>query len=225
MKQREEEKLIIPRFYRYLGNRIAQGLAKTKTSPNQVTFIGLFIGIISGLLIFGNNHYLLILAGILLQLNVILDYVDGSLAHLLSQKSVLGRWLDHNAGIPVDTLLFFAIAFNLYWQRGETSIWILSFLCLTWRYLIRNIYFTFQETGFFQYAIKETRHSFILRVLREFIPSRYLILLFISLALVFNQLYTLLVVFSIYGGLACVGLWIGVYKRIAKIESMNLTQK
>lgn len=225
MKKKPEDTLFIRSFYRFMGNFIAKKISKTKISPNQVTFFGLLIGILASCLILTKNYHLLIIAGIFLQLNVICDFVDGSLAHLTSKETILGDWLDSNTGILVDSFLFFAIGLNLHLQKAEAAVWIMSFLCLTWRYLIRNIYFTFHATGFFDDGIRETRKNFLFRVLREFIPTRYLILLLASLALIFNQLYGFLILVSSYGGIGYLGLWIAVYKRIAKSESTSLHQK
>ncbi len=225
MKKKAEDTLLIRSFYRTMGNLIAKKMLSTKISPNQVTFLGLSIGILACLLILTEEHSLLILAGIFLQLNVLFDFVDGSLAHLASKETVLGDWLDSNTGILVDTLLFFAIGLNLYWQRGESIVWMMSFLCLAWRYLIRNIYFTFHTTGFFEDGVKESSKNYLFRFLREFIPTRYIILLLASLALIFNQLYGFLKLISIYGGIGYLGLLVMVYKKIAKSESAISSRK
>ena len=94
MKQRiEEEKMLMPRLYRFMGNSIAKRLAHSPLTPNQVTFFGIFVGLAAAFAILEGGAEWMVVAAILLQLNVVLDYVDGSLAHLKGMGSVLGDWL------------------------------------------------------------------------------------------------------------------------------------
>ena len=100
-------------------------------------------------------------------MNVVLDYVDGSLAHLKGMESALGDWLDKNA-IVVDFAVFLAIALNLHfhpvsdkdwlpqwgWLSEEGAMWMLAFLSMSWRFLTIQTKFTFQATGFFESTIK-----------------------------------------------------------------------
>ncbi len=235
MKQRiEEEKMLMPRMYRFMGNAIAKRLANSPLTPNQVTFLGIFVGLAAAWAIVKGDPDWMLVAAILLQVNVVLDYVDGSLAHLKGMGSVLGDWLDKNAGIGVDFTIFLAIALNLHfkglpedswlpawqWLHADSGgiMWMLAFLSLSWRFLTMQTKFTFQATGFFESTVKERSYGPLVQGVLLFLPTRYFFLLCLSLGIALNQLPALLLFIACYGAAACGGLWVIAYCKIAKHE-------
>ena len=81
-------------FNRPAGRILSRMLVHTEITPNQVSVIAVFIGLISAAL-FGVGTPMTALAGALcLQLSAIVDCVDGDLARALFKQSSLGKWLD-----------------------------------------------------------------------------------------------------------------------------------
>ncbi|MEZ4366176.1 MAG: CDP-alcohol phosphatidyltransferase family protein [Kofleriaceae bacterium] len=85
--------------------RITRQLAKTRLTPNHVTLVAITVGVVASLLLLLRGDRLaLAVAGVLLQLNSILDSCDGELARLRFQYSKLGQWLDNLSDDLVDNL-------------------------------------------------------------------------------------------------------------------------
>lgn len=100
------------RITRLLGRR---SLAVT---PNHVTLAAIVVGLIAAGLARGGGYAEVALAGVLLELNSILDSVDGELARLRYQYSRLGQWLDNLADDVVDNAFLAAVGLGLggMWQ-------------------------------------------------------------------------------------------------------------
>lgn len=73
-------------------------------TPNHVTMLAITLGIVAGLLASRGSYLHVALAGVLLEVNSILDSVDGELARLRFQYSKLGQWLDNLSDDLVDNL-------------------------------------------------------------------------------------------------------------------------
>jgi len=111
-------KEIIEPVNRYLHNPIAasivQILKNTWITPNQVTYVSIFFGLISAYIYSIGTAQTFFFAGILLELVLILDCVDGQLARAKKCSSDWGRLLDGIAGyvIYLAVLTGIVIGFN-----------------------------------------------------------------------------------------------------------------
>ncbi|MBX3154381.1 MAG: CDP-alcohol phosphatidyltransferase family protein [Deltaproteobacteria bacterium] len=90
------------RITRWLSHR---SLAVT---PNHVTICAIVLGTIGGLLVMNGHYWGLAVGGVLIQVNNILDSVDGELARLRFQYSKIGQWLDNLSDDIVDNLFIAA---------------------------------------------------------------------------------------------------------------------
>ncbi|MDB4962131.1 MAG: hypothetical protein JWP01_2130 [Myxococcales bacterium] len=100
------------RITRWLSRR---SLAVT---PNHVTILAITIGIIASVLASRGTYAYIAIAGVLLEINSILDSVDGELARLRFQYSKLGQWLDNLSDDIVDNLFIAMVGYGLggIWQ-------------------------------------------------------------------------------------------------------------
>ena len=64
-------------------------------TPNHVTIVAILVGLIASLLASRGGYANFAIAGVLLELNSILDSCDGELARLRYQYCKLGQWLDN----------------------------------------------------------------------------------------------------------------------------------
>lgn len=105
-------------FARPISKKISKILSKTGITPNQVSGIGIVLGLVSAtLLVFGNN----ILAAVVLYLSFLADCIDGEIARLKQQFTKLGLWLESSLdSIPL-LLAIFAIGFI-------SQLWLLTAL-------------------------------------------------------------------------------------------------
>jgi len=101
--------------------RITRVLAQRSLAitPNQVTVVAITVGLAAAL-VASRGGALLALAGVLFQLNAILDCVDGELARLRVQYSKLGQWLDNLSDEIVDNAFVVGVA----WTLGGIWLWL-----------------------------------------------------------------------------------------------------
>ena len=86
---------IISRFLnRPVSLAITRRIADTPVRPNHVSVLTMILGISSGLVISKGGYGAGLFGALLLQIQSMLDGVDGELARLRSQCSRLGQWLD-----------------------------------------------------------------------------------------------------------------------------------
>lgn len=133
-----------------------------RVTPNHVTVLAILLGLFSGAMAafgrqrlqgWGVTGWLLgylpfALAGVGLQVNSILDSVDGELARLRFQYSKLGQWLDNLADDIVDNAFLVALGWGL-WQIGSKWWFVLATFGASVRVLVSLItYFdVYRRTG------------------------------------------------------------------------------
>jgi phosphatidylglycerophosphate synthase len=95
--------------------RITRLLARGPMSvtPNHVTLLAIAVGITAAALVLRGSAWAVALGGVLLEVNSILDSVDGELARLRFQYSKLGQWLDNLSDDIVDNLFIAACGLHL----------------------------------------------------------------------------------------------------------------
>jgi phosphatidylglycerophosphate synthase len=100
--------------------RITRLLARRSlaVTPNHVTIVAIVVGLIASVLASRGQWWSFAVAGVLLELNSILDSCDGELARLRYQFSKLGQWLDNLSDDVVDNLFIVAVGYGIggVWQ-------------------------------------------------------------------------------------------------------------
>jgi phosphatidylglycerophosphate synthase len=100
--------------------RITRVLARQSLAltPNHVTVVAIMIGLLASVLASRGTYLTIAIAGVLLELNSILDSCDGELARLRFQYSKLGQWLDNLSDDIVDNVFLIAVGHGLggIWQ-------------------------------------------------------------------------------------------------------------
>ena len=87
-------------------------------TPNHVTITAIIVGLVAAALVGRGSYVPCAIAGVLLEINSILDSCDGELARLRFQYSKLGQWLDNLSDDIVDNAFIAATGFGLggIWQ-------------------------------------------------------------------------------------------------------------
>ena len=95
--------------------RITRQLARRSLAltPNHVTIAAIVVGLFASLLASRGGYWHFAIAGVLLELNSILDSCDGELARLRFQYSKLGQWLDNLSDDIVDNVFLIAVGHAL----------------------------------------------------------------------------------------------------------------
>jgi phosphatidylglycerophosphate synthase len=110
----EKNKPILSRTFRYLSIFLAKPLLYTPITANQVSFVNLFLPLISAFLFTFNNYTYSVIASLILFFSVILDFVDGDIAKYKKQKSLYGVYLEclyHEIAMP---FVFLGLGINAY---------------------------------------------------------------------------------------------------------------
>lgn len=106
--------------------RITRWLARRSlaVTPNHVTACAILVGILASAVASGllgaTGWAQFAIAGVLLEVNSILDSVDGELARLRFQYSKLGQWMDNLSDDVVDNLFVASVGYAL----GGVWLWI-----------------------------------------------------------------------------------------------------
>ncbi len=117
---------------RYINRRIsdpiARLLARTRITPNQVSFTSFGLAVLSFLSFIYNWN---IAAGLLAQLSSIIDGVDGSLARLKGMSSDFGGFLDSILDRYADILVMLGLTIWSASNEVYPYIWLAGFLAIT----------------------------------------------------------------------------------------------
>jgi phosphatidylglycerophosphate synthase len=126
--------------------RITRILARRSlaVTPNHVTVAAIAVGLAAAWLAMRGGHAMFALAGVLLELNSILDSCDGELARLRYQYSRLGQWLDNLADDVVDNVFLIAVGAGL----GGPWRWLgLAAACGRWLVALTTYLDVYRRTG------------------------------------------------------------------------------
>jgi CDP-diacylglycerol--glycerol-3-phosphate 3-phosphatidyltransferase len=110
----------------WLLQKIVNGLALSRISPNTLTFIGLIINIVAAIF-FGyakgaNANRMFVYAGLIIIGAGIFDMVDGRLARQTNQVSVFGAFFDSVIDRYSDVAIFFGLM--IYYARGNRLFYV-----------------------------------------------------------------------------------------------------
>ncbi len=111
--------LVAQLLNRPVSIRMSRYMAATPITPNQTTILAFLIGLFGIYFLFVGQYWGAILGMLLIQLNSIVDGVDGELAHLRHQRSEFGGFLDSVCDELLNSLIYIATGFfltnNGYW--------------------------------------------------------------------------------------------------------------
>ena len=101
--------------------KISSLLVKTFLTPNQITILGLFIGLASGILFAQGNYWNTLIGGVLLSITAILDCCDGDVARLKFMESDFGENLDTACDNIINIFIFIGIMLGVTRYDGLTQ--------------------------------------------------------------------------------------------------------
>jgi CDP-diacylglycerol--glycerol-3-phosphate 3-phosphatidyltransferase len=116
----------VGRSCKWLLYKIVHGLALTRISPNALTFIGLLINIVAGIL-FGyahpdNQRRMFLYAGLVIIGAGIFDMVDGRVARATNQVTIFGGFFDSVIDRYSDVAIFFGLL--VYYARANRFFYV-----------------------------------------------------------------------------------------------------
>ena len=109
-------------FNRHISLAISRTIINSPITPNQVTIFAVLLGIVASLIASGGGYLEVLIGAFLLQASSIIDGVDGEIARMRVQGSVLGEWLDTIGDDLVNISFVLAIGYGSY-VSGSPPIW------------------------------------------------------------------------------------------------------
>ena len=190
----ERDILVIIKFYRFFGVKIAEVLKNTSISPDLVTILSMIFGIIAAFMFIFGDYLLSIIGLILIQVSLVLDLVDGSLARRKQMFSTFGKWIDYNGDLFMDLLIFFFAAIGLFYQTKNNLILIFGATTILTKSLLYNL--NISRVIFLKEIENIPGGKF--NFFRQFIPSRFLIHPLFLIAVLTNNLLIFFIFISFY---------------------------
>ncbi|MGV8074727.1 MAG: CDP-alcohol phosphatidyltransferase family protein [Syntrophobacteraceae bacterium] len=108
-------------FDRHVSQFISRRLAHLSVTPNQVTLVGMTIGMAAAILLSVPGYWLQLLGALLFVFCIIVDGVDGEIARLKVMETSFGRHLDIVTDNIVHAAIFIGIAIGVYHSTGDSS--------------------------------------------------------------------------------------------------------
>ena len=124
---------------RHVSLFISRRIVGLPISPNQISVVTLVLGILAALLVSVGGYGWLLLGAAVFKLNSILDGVDGELARVRFQMSVVGEWMDTISDDVSNLLFFVALAMGAYRMTGSEG-WITLGLLTAVPFLVATAY-------------------------------------------------------------------------------------
>jgi phosphatidylglycerophosphate synthase len=106
---------------RRISRFFSKRLAHTRITPNQITIMGVTIGLLGAYFLAQPNYGARLLGAFLFLFCIIVDGVDGEMARLKLQETSFGHYLDLVTDNGVHVVLFVAIALGLYRETGDAG--------------------------------------------------------------------------------------------------------
>ena len=136
-KSQDTEEFFDKIFTKPLGYLFTRFFIHIKWTPNMVTILSMFIGVIGGVLFYPQSFGWNLLGVLLVIIANILDSTDGQMARLTGQKSALGRILDGMSSTLWYIAMYIAICCKLQGQpipffpahNWGWIIWAIAIVC------------------------------------------------------------------------------------------------
>ncbi len=112
--RKPEDGIISRHLNRHFSLAISRRLAPTSLRPDHVTAVTFFLGIAAALAAAIGGYAGFLVAGVLYQLNSIIDGVDGELARARYEFSLRGEWLDTLSDDLSDLLIYLGIGIGAW---------------------------------------------------------------------------------------------------------------
>lgn len=120
---------IFEAIYDRLAVAIMPPFLRSSCTPNQITILSGMSGMMGAVLLVFQDHLMLVLAAICIQIFAVLDLVDGNVARAKNMRSKFGQWLDIFFDKLNDFLLIAGLTIGTYRAIGHVHVLLLG-MCL-----------------------------------------------------------------------------------------------
>ena len=190
-------------IYRVLGILLVPSFLRLNITANVVTLIGGAVGLLGALAFAGGSYPFLVAGAILVQMCILIDFIDGGVARARGEASNYGDWLDLIVDRIVDTAVFFGLCWGYFRLNAHATIWIWGFVAISFRTLIGA--FTHITALYVPESLamvkSDLRGQGYRRILKWGAYNRINLHFLICLLCLFDRVYLLMIILSLYGAL------------------------
>jgi len=190
-------------FYRTLGILLVPVILRTGVPATAVTLTGGAAGLLGALVLAGGSYPFLVAGAVLIQLGLLLDYTDGGVARARGEASNYGDWLDCIVDRVVDAAVFFGLCWGHYRTHGQVGVWAWGFAAIALRTMIGA--FTHITELYVPRSLamikSDLRGGGWRRPIKWVSFSRVNLFFLTTVCCLLDQVYLLMVLVSLYGGL------------------------
>ena len=115
---------------RKISTRISSRLVDWNISPNAISWMVFFIGVLAASLFLSGEYLFIALGGLIVQLVSIVDGCDGEIARLKFLRSKYGALLDSVLDRYVDALLIAGLTYGYWHIVGGGLVWLIGLAAL-----------------------------------------------------------------------------------------------
>lgn len=121
---------------RPLSTRLSSHLARSRVTPNQISFGAFVLALIASVLFAVGGYAYLAVGAIVAQLASVVDGADGEVARLKYMSSDFGKWFDPVLDRYADAMLLFGLMWHAY--RPDASPWVVlaGFLAIVGSFMV-----------------------------------------------------------------------------------------
>ncbi|TXD37633.1 CDP-alcohol phosphatidyltransferase family protein [Lujinxingia vulgaris] len=119
--RKPQDGIVSRHLNRHLSLAMSRALVSSPIGPNHISVVTFSLGIAAAVAAGVGGYTAFLLAGILYQLNSVIDGVDGELARVRYEFSVLGEWLDTVSDDLSDLLLYIGLGVGA-WRTLEVGL-------------------------------------------------------------------------------------------------------
>lgn len=116
-------------FDRPISRFVSRRLARTAITPNQITLIGVTLGLLAAFLFSRTGYWAPLAGAVLFLVCITVDGIDGEVARLKLMETRFGHYLDVVTDNVVHFAIFAGIAFGLFRASGDPlylhALWVL----------------------------------------------------------------------------------------------------
>ncbi len=214
-KDTKEDVMYISVLNRKIARPITRVLIKTPVTPNQITMIGLLFAVLSSFFFSFGVYLYTIAAIVLLKMNEILDYVDGSLARMKSKTSLSGDFLEFLVDRITFILVFLGLGWGLFAATGIPMVWFLCFLIISMEMFYETLFLGIRYRYLPKTEVRGTvMKSPLLRMFNYYPHNVYLLLMIFA---IIDQMFIFLYITAAYGLVFCIFSTIFFMRKISRM--------
>ena len=195
--KKTRENIIAKAIYRPLSEPLAVFLSRFNVTPNQVTFFSVSLSFISGLFFCFGLWKLSILGALFLQLSILSDHIDGSLARFTDQASPLGEWWDDMANKLIKFFVLLGMSFGAYRQVDDPMILFFGSIAI-FNITFSSFLVIFRENLRKEFGKTES-HSIMPESKRSFFPASLIVYAVITFGGLTNLLWLPILFLATFG--------------------------